>query len=175
MVRISLSLQLNISSDRDKNHGMTDWIDEENAKRTAQEKEQERFWSIFPAVANRWWQALVIRIKQDAEKLNQTSRPAIKGEMRINGRELIPTEDTLYVDNLAFPALYLDIRLDVGARSIHIHQLRRESLEGRGRETDERLTLDLDTINDLAIKDSEGNSLSLEDASKYILRRFLNR
>ena len=95
--------------------------------------------------------------------------------MRINGRELIPSGHTLFVDNLLYPAIYLDVRLDPHAQSIHIHQLRRESMEGRGKQTDERLSLELDPNDQIVIKDPNGNRLTAEGVSKYVLGRFINR
>ena len=95
--------------------------------------------------------------------------------MRINGRELIPSSNTLFVDNLVYPALYLDVQLDTHEQSINIHQLRRESMEGRGTKTDERLSLELDPNDQIVIKDPHGNRITVEGVSKYVLGRFINR
>ena len=116
-----------------------------------------------------------LRIRHDVDKLSRTAPQAIKAEFQINGRDILPHRGTLHVDNLAFPSLYLDISLDTGAKSIHVHQLRRESMEGRATETDERLLLDLDPNDDLIIKDADGKVLQIEDVSKFVLRRFLYR
>lgn len=117
---------------------------------------------------------LVAQIRHDADKLNKTAGPALKGDIEINRRELIPNEGTLNVDNLTFPAIYLAIRLDTSAQSIHVHQLRRE-MEGMSEETDERLLLELDANDQIVIKDASGTRLDIAGVSKNVLARFLNR
>jgi hypothetical protein len=154
---------------------MTDWIDNLNAQRVEEERRRMHHSEVFGPEAGRMWRAVVAQIKHDADKLNKTALQAIKDNMRINGRELIPSDDTLFVDNLVYPALYLDVRLDTSSQSIHIHQLRRESMEGRGAQTDERILLELDPDDQIVIKDADGNRLTVECVSKYVLGRFLNR
>lgn len=170
-----LDLRLKIDTRRDKSSSMTDWIDNSNDQYMEEQRRQLHFDQVFGPMASRTWQAFVARINHDADKLNKNSLPRIKDKMRINGRDLIPSGDTLNVDNIAFPAIYLDVRLDTGARSIHIHQLYRESLEGKGKQTDERLLLELDVNDQIIIKDSTGKQLTVEEASRYVLGRFLDR
>src|SRR6185436_12403141 len=166
---------LTIDDGRDRNFSMADWIDSLNKERAEEEGRRQHHEEVFAPAAERKWREIVAQIKSDADKLSRTARDAIKDNMRINGRELIPSGDTLFVDNLVYPAIYLDVRLDTHAQSIHIHQLLRESMEGRGKQTDERLSLELDPNDQIVIKDPNGNRLTAEGVSKYVLGRFINR
>lgn len=164
-----------IDDGRDRNFSMADWIDNLNKEREEEEGRRQHHGEVFAPAAARKWQEIVAQIKSDADKLSRTARDAIKDNMRINGRELIPSGDTLFVDNLVYPAIYLDIQLDTRAQCIHIHQLRRDSMEGRGTKTDERLSLELDPNDQIVIKDPHGNRITVEGVSKYVLGRFINR
>jgi len=154
---------------------MTDWIDEENAKRKVRSKGQRHFREVFPAMAERLWEHLAAHLKQDAGKLSKVFPAEIKDSLRVNGREQMPHGNQLFIDNLALPSIYLDIRLDSSARSIRINELRREALESKGRESHQRLLLELDGNDEIVIKDTEGEILSIDEVSKYILERFLRK
>jgi hypothetical protein len=154
---------------------MTDWIDASNEQHIKEEQRRADHRQIFYALSGRKWEALTRQIRHDADKLNSVASSRIKDKMRVNGRGSTPGDLTLHVDNIAFPAIYLDIHLDRDAESIHIHQLRRESDEGNSAETDERILLVLTKENEMVIRDVNGKPLSIEETSKYILGRFLDR
>jgi hypothetical protein len=175
MLKFSLSLQLNISSDRDKSRGMTDWIDDFDNDSSNSRKRQEHRRQIFGPKARRIWEALVAQIQHDAARMNAASnvKAAMKGTIEINNRELIPGDSELNVDKPFIPSVYLDINLDTGAESIKIAQRRKETFEGDSRSTNERLNLQLTDGDEMFITDANGQHLTIEKASEYILRRFL--
>jgi hypothetical protein len=156
---------------------MTDWIDELKSGEATEQLAQERYWQVFPALLDRAWNNIKAQIKADAQKLNETRPGSLKGDIRVDGRDMIPQPSMLYVDNLVFPAIYLTIDCNTYGKYIKIHQLYRESFEGHGHEKDEYMNLDLDRDERLVITD-QTTGRRLEDAatvSQYILSRFLNR
>jgi len=152
---------------------MTDWIDDFGKQLEDQEAQRAHYREVFPAQANRVWRTLVAQIRHDASRLNAKYLPIMKGEIKINDRELIPNDNELYVDKLAFPAIRLTLRLNTSAGGITIDQTRKETVEGSYGETSERLELQLTSSDQITIKDSNGQEFTIEDASKYILERFL--
>ena len=175
MINLNFSFQLNLSRHRTKGVAPTDWIDEESAKNQAQSQARQHFWEVFPAMAERLWEHLTARLTQDAGRLSKVFPAEIKEAMLVNGRERVPQRNQLFIDNQAYPAIYLDIQLDSPGRSIRINELRRESLESKGWESHQRLLLELDSNDEIVIKDIEGEILSVDEVSKFILERFLRK
>lgn len=57
-MELDLHLKVRTGGDKNINTNMTDWIDDFNDKRAAEEKRREHYWQVFPAMAGRTWQAL---------------------------------------------------------------------------------------------------------------------
>jgi len=176
MINFKLAFQLNISSGHDRNRGMTDWIDKFDSDSKDQRIRQERRRSVFGPKARRTWEALSSQIGHDAARMNASPnvKAAMRGEIQINRRETVPIGDDLQVDKPYIPSVYLTISLDIGAESIRIEQRRKEILEGDYKDTIERLSLDLDDFDQMTVRNATGLPLTIESASEYILRRFLN-
>lgn len=153
---------------------MTDWIDDFYNKHTAAQADQARYSQTFPGMAARVWEALVSQIKLDINKLNAVMFPPNEG-IRLNGREMTPMREQLFIDRPILPSLYLNVQLDIGGQSIKILQSRAESIEGPAVDTNERLSLSLDSRNGVVIQDASGQLLDIAGSSKYLLSRFLNR
>jgi hypothetical protein len=154
-----------------------DWINrlDEQAARAPLIQEQRMRESIeFEEMADRHFQALVARLKDDVVRLNKNSLIRAQGEIRVNRRDLLPDDDrTLFIDRLAFPVILLDIRLSVGSRSICLRQEGFASPEDEGSVTSKRLSLERSAAGrDILIRDDQGNALIIKGACEYILKRF---
>jgi hypothetical protein len=132
--------------------------------------DKEDFWQA----AELGWDAIKSQVQADARKLNETVK-SLKGQIEIDKRELIPSPGTLFVDNKTFPAIYLEVSLDIDGKMIKIHQLRRETVDDKGTENDGYLHLDLDSGENIVIKDETDRKLDTSAVSRRILQRFLDR
>lgn len=151
---------------------MTDWIDKRKQEHDAERVRQQYHAENFGPTAYHIWEVVVGQIQRDVDKLNSTPGLLI-GKIRVNGRELIPGGGEVDLDRLEFPAIYLTVRLDVGARSIAIDQRSKATPEGEYVKSNDRLELDLADSGPFNIKDRNGKVLDIAQVSQYLLERFL--
>lgn len=153
---------------------MSDWIHALKEQHDAERNRREYHMTSFGPAAQRIWEALVFQIRNDVAKLNKEFVPIMKGEIKINNRELIPGDYEIDLDKLAFPAIRLTVQLDTRAESIRIEETRKETPEANYVKTTDRLQLHLPESGPIKIKDRDGRVLEeIEQASEYILRRFV--
>jgi hypothetical protein len=156
---------------------MTDRVDKFLHDQREQVNRQELRRYVLHALGERYWEALCTAIKQDVEKLNAKALPLLKAAIEINSRGVTPNSDELHIDCLAYPALYLTLRLDLPAEHLKIDQVRIASLESSPEmEITESLQIGL-TNNSTEIEfiDTLGNHHDISGVSRYLLIRFLNR
>jgi hypothetical protein len=153
---------------------MSSWIDKLKEEHIAEQQRQTYRNENFGPMAWRHWQKLCEQLRNDVARLNADLLPIMKGKIEINRRELIPDDGEIDIDKLTFPAIYLSVHLDTGTESIRIDQMRKETPEGNYEKTTSRLRLELADNGNFFIKDRDGKPLSIEQASEYILRRFVD-
>jgi len=152
---------------------MEDWVDDRNEREDLARRAKDRFWEIFPGMADRAWDGIKKRITGDAAKLNETSK-SLRGQITINKRPIIPSASTLYVDNETFPTVLLEITVLPHAKCIKILQSGRTAPDANFKDSKETLNMDLDGNDQVVITDPNGQDLRVPDGvSKYILERFL--
>ena len=164
---------MKIQTGRDRKPAMADWIDRFLADDKESTEREALRRQTLQAMGARYWEALCQRLRRDAAKLNQEAIRLLKSELEINKRELIPHNNEIDIDRLAYPAIRLTIILNLPAECITIKQSRIETPEGSYRETQETLQLTLTNGQEIAFIDQEGTQLDLDRASQYILGRFL--
>src|SRR5438128_9987972 len=70
----TVTLRLQISAKAGTKDNMTDWIDELTQQRDRTQKSQEwqaHYAQVFPALAERFWEHLLVLLERDIQKLNQ--------------------------------------------------------------------------------------------------------
>lgn len=160
MINFSLSFQLNVSSDRDRNRGMADWVNDE-AKRRDEAARREQ---VFQAKVVYLWERIVRLVQQDAVNIKSTFQIDIKVERK--------SSYELYIEKDVYPAFYFDVTLDAVGKSIKIHCDRKEWLDQEYQRSDRRLHLGLDE-NDEPYVAKDSNKLSPEKVSQDILSPIL--
>jgi hypothetical protein len=172
-----LELRLRISTGRDKNLSMSEWIDRLEERQQYLDQHRHHRSQIFGPMAQRKWEALVPQIQGDVGDLNE--RQAIRSSL-LNGEILIneqssPGRHEMNLTKLAFPRISLTVTLDSHAQSIRIHQVRQETDEGDKIATNDRLLLHLDNNDQMSVRDRNGKWLETEQVSEYILTKFLEK
>ena len=146
----------------------------------------------FAPVAQQLWEELLTQIKHDVTKMNAeinpgntADRPAMNGEIEINGRSLIPGPHELHLDKLAFPSredgysedpMSLTVQLDIVGETIRI--ISKDNPETQGWNTIGVIELHLADDNHIYSESYNGEKylmmeMTPEKLSESILRAFL--
>jgi hypothetical protein len=173
-----LDLRLKISTGRDKNLSMSEWIDKLEACQQYLHQNALRRGQIFGPMAARQWEALELQLQRDVADLNKShyimQALLLCGEISINAQSSSSPHE-LNLAKRGFPQITLTVTPDSNAQSIKIHQVRKETLEGDEIATVDRLQLHLNHKEQMSIRDRNGKELEIGQVSEYILRKFLEK
>jgi hypothetical protein len=153
LISLSFSLQLNISSDRDRSHGMAKWIDDEFERR----KEMGRRDKVLKAKAPAFWDEFAGQLAEDAEEMKRKLQVVVTVEQ--------PTDGWIKIEKASpLPKFLISLYLEADGNSIK---------NERGSKS-ERLTLTLNNHDEpCAIINNE--NASLEELSEHILKPIVIR
>lgn len=157
-MHLSLSVKLNISTDRDRSHAMAKWIDDEFERR----KEQARRDKVLEAKASSFWDELANILEEDAE--------AMKRKLQVDVKVEQPTSDWIKLEKVSpLPMVLINLHLEPVAKSIKIV---RQNRRGTSNSKPERLSLELGA-NDEPCVSIDGKNASFDEVSEYLLKPFL--
>jgi hypothetical protein len=174
MFDLRLSLQLNISSSRDKNHRMDDWLKDEIAATRKRRERRERKLArrgqdaqIIERDKVKFWESLYVSLQAAVKDFNDSG--ACDDPVTIDAKDGY----LIYVRTPGYPHRQLVLELHDKANSIGISLGQNDDTISRLRQLlSGTLDFDVDDDGNIMLRDN-GNYMDVSQVTEYLLRQVL--
>ena len=173
MFNLSLSLQLNISSRRDRNHGMDDWLkDEIEAARERKELRErklarrEQDAQVIDRDKAKFWQALFNSLRSAVDEFNASgvSDEPVTFDVK---------EPNVWIRTPGYPNYQLVLSYREGMNNIHVTLTRRENTRDTGYPIKSTLDFDVNDDGHIMVRD-DSSLMDVSQATAYLMRKILH-
>lgn len=170
---LTFNMQLNISSSRDRNRAMDEWLKEEIAAAKKRKELKERKLSrreldaqVITTGMNKFWSALLTALRSSIEQFNKAGVSDEPITMDVK-------ESRVWIRTPGYPSVQLFLEFRDGMNDVEIHLGREDTISS----TMTNLlngTLDFDVSDDghLMLRDN-GSLMNVSQTAEYLMRKVL--